>query len=523
MIHMIPILYDSNEVNFDSNGLGRLRDCISCKVTEERNGIYECDFEYPIDGANFDLIQIGRIVGVSHDAVTVPRTVHYRGPLTDEQNDLITDENGAVFTGPGTKEVPDYDIQPFDIVSYSRPIEGIVTFHCTHISYRQSKMVTYASNITSLSSALQALKGVFFPADPLGNESTGNPFTYVTDMTSTGYVAAFDGTPRTIRSLLGGVEGSILDTYGGEYEWDKWTVTLHRERGVQRDFSIRYGVNMTKFQDDTDCAEAFNTCVPFWKSGTYVLRGGEVSSGQSVYGSGDKCLPLDLTDKFETQPSVAQLQTMATKVMNEKQPYLPKQTINVDFIRLQDEAGFDDFDRLLECKLCDSVKVIFPGYGMSAYYKIVKTTWNVLLDRYDEMELGNLSTTLAEALGIDSGGPEAAAVRAVVVEQGTSGIWTYRKWSDGVSECWGLTSASYPMTSGYGSAYYTTGGITFPSGLFISEPTLIANRQGRTPVGIIIISPYEVTSTYAYYFVADVGVAHTESVGLAFYAAGRWQ
>ena len=482
---MIPILYDSNEANFNSNGLGRLRDTIEAKVVEERNGVYELDFSYPIDGANFDLIQIGRIVGVTH-----------------EESD---------------------DIQPFDIISYSRPIEGVVTFHCTHISYRQSKMVTYASNITSLASAFQALRNVFYPTEPLGPGTSGNPFTYSTNMASTGYIAAFDGTPRTIRSILGGMEGSILDTYGGEYEWDRWSVILHSARGIQRDFSIRYGVNMTKFQDDTDCAETFNTCVPFWKSGTYVLRGGEVSSGQNAYGSGNKCLPLDLTDKFETQPSVAQLQTMAAKVMNEKQPYLPKQTINVDFIRLQDEAGFDEFDRLLECKLCDSVKVIFPGYDMSAYYKIVKTTWNVLLDRYDEMELGNLSTTLAEALGIDSGGPEAAAVRAVVVEQGTSGIWTYRKWSDGVSECWGLTSASYPMTSGYGSAYYTTGGITFPSGLFVSEPTLIANRQGRTPVGIIIISPYEVTSTYAYYFVADIGVAHTESVGLAFYAAGRWQ
>ena len=520
---MIPILYDSNEVIFASNGLCRLRDTIEAKVVEERNGVYELDFSYPIDGANFDLIQIGRIVGVSHDAVTVPRTVHYRGPLTDEQNDLITDENGEVFTGPGTKEVPDYDIQPFDIVSYSRPIEGIVTFHCTHISYRQSKMVTYASNITSLASALGALRSVFFPANPLGQGAGGNPFTYRTDMSVNGYVAAFDGTPRTIRSILGGMEGSILDTFGGEFEWDRWTVILHKARGIQRDFSIRYGVNMTKFQDDTDCGETFNTCVPFWKSGSYVLKGGEVSSGQSVYGSGNKCLPLDLTDKFETQPSVAQLQAMAAKVMNEKQPYLPKQTINVDFVRLQDEAGFDEFDRLLECKLCDSIKVIFPGYDMSAYYKIVKTTWNVLLDRYEDMELGNLSTTLSEALGIDASGPEVASVKAVVVEQGTNGIWTYRKWSDGTAECWGVTSAEYDMSTAYGGAFYSTGGITFPSGLFVSEPTLIANRQGRTPVGIIIISPYEVTSTYAYYFVADIGVTHTESVGIAFYAAGRWQ
>lgn len=149
--------------------------------------------------------------------------------------------------------------------------------------------------------------------------------------------------------------------------------------------------------------------------------GGEVSSGQGVIGNSDKCAPLDLTDKFEDQPTVAQLQTMAETVLSESQPYLPKQTISVDFIRLQDEAGFDQFDSLLECKLCDSVKVIFPGYGMSAYYKIVKTTWNVLLDRYESMELGNLSTTLAEALGITDSGVSkdtSASISSGVLEFG---------------------------------------------------------------------------------------------------------
>lgn len=357
MIIMIPILYESNETLFTSNGLGRLRDCVSCLCYEERNGIYEVDFEYPITGANFDLIQLGRIIGVTHD-----------------ESD---------------------DIQPFDIVSYSRPIDGVVTFHCTHISYRQSKMVSYASGITSLADAFQAFDDTCYPS--------GNPFTYFTDKESTGYVAAFDGTPRSIRSLLGGVEGSILDAYGGEYEWDKFFVRLHSARGQQRNFSIRYGVNMTDFQDDTDYSEAYNTCVPFWTSSDGVtVIGGEVSSGHGIIGNSDKCVPLDLSDKFETQPTVSDLENMAASLMASNRSYLPSQNIKVDFIRLQDEAGFDQFDSLLQCKLCDSIKVIFPNYGMSAYFKIVKTTWNVLLDRYDEMELGNLSTTLAEALGISN-------------------------------------------------------------------------------------------------------------------------
>ena len=64
---MLPILFEKDEINFATNGLARLPDCISCSCVEERNGIYEVDFEYPVDGANFDLIQCGRIIGVTHD------------------------------------------------------------------------------------------------------------------------------------------------------------------------------------------------------------------------------------------------------------------------------------------------------------------------------------------------------------------------------------------------------------------------------------------------------------------------
>lgn len=483
---MIPILYESTETLFTSNGLGRLRDCISCVVTEERNGIYEVGFEYPVNGANFDLIQLGRIIGVTHD-----------------ESD---------------------DIQPFDIVSYSRPIDGVVTFHCTHISYRQSKMVSYASGINSLADAFQAFDDTCYPS--------GNPFTYFTDKTSTGYCAAFDGTPRSIRSLLGGVEGSILDAYGGEYEWDKFFVRLHSARGVQRNFSIRYGVNMTDFQDDTDYSEAYNTCIPFWKSSDgVVVMGGEVSSGQSIIGNGDKCVPLDLTDKFESQPTTSDLESVASSLMSANRPYLPSQTIKVDFIRLQDEAGFDQFDSLLQCKLCDSIKVIFPHYGMSAYFKIVKTTWNVLLDRYDEMELGNLSTTLAEALGVSSsasgfsGGSGSTDAKAVVVESGSNGIWNYRKWSDGTAEAWALYADTLQLTTSYGGVvFYAQPVIALPSGLFIAEPRVTATRQGRERMGIVIVSPYSVTTTEIGMFVGNIGVQYPNAVvGIGIHAFGRWK
>ena len=350
---MIPILYESTEAAFISNGLGRLRDCISCVVTEERNGIFECDFEYPISATDYDQIKLGRIIGVTHD------------------------DSG--------------DVQPFDIVSASKPIDGVVTFHAVHISYRLSFQTVTASSVNSLASAF-----ILF-----GNVSI-TPFSYWTDKTSTGYLASADGIPKSVRSMLGGIEGSVLDAYGGEYEWDRFTVRLYESRGQYRDFAIRYGVNMLDYTEETDASETWSSCIPYWTDGTEVVVGSKQNSGGTTITGRDQCIPLDVSDKFEEKPTAAQVEAAARSYMSSNVPYLPTQTINVSFVRLQDMSEYAGFSNLLTCNLCDTIKVIFPDYKTSADFKIVKTVWDVLSDRYDSMELGTLSTTLAEALGISN-------------------------------------------------------------------------------------------------------------------------
>lgn len=411
---MIPILYDKNETLFVSNGLGRLRDVISCVVTEERNGVYEADFEYPIDGANYDLIQIGRIIGITHDESE--------------------------------------DIQPFDIVSFTRPIDGIVTFHCTHISYRQSYMTITGSNINSLADAFTLLSS----AEP------NNPFTYQTDKISTGYLASADGVPKTVRSMLGGVEGSILDTYGGEYEWNKWTVILHNSRGTVRNFAIRYGVNMLDYNEELDSQGTYSSCIPYWTDGSTTIVGDKQDSGGSTVTGRGECVPLDVSERFEEQPTKADVEAMALSIMDSKNPMIPSQTIHVEFVRLQD-LGYEGLENLLQCKLCDTVKVVFPFYNTSSEFKIVKTVWDVLQDRYESMELGDLSVTLSEALGIAQGAETSNSPR--IVEQGTSGVWTYKKWSDRTYEAVYSTGFALDAGSAWGGFYYhkTTYGIALPS------------------------------------------------------------
>ena len=392
---MIPILYEKSETDFNSNGLGRLRDCIRCEVTEERHGIYECEFEYPINGLHYKDIILGRIIAVEHD------------------------ESG--------------NVQPFDIYAYSKPINGVVTFKAWHISYRQRRLVVAGTNINSLEEAFAML----------GGSAPNNPFSYDSDMSKDGYMSAADGVPRSVREMLGGVEGSILDVYGGEYEFDKFQVYLWRSRGENRDFTIRYGVNMTDFLEEMDYSDSYTAVIPYWTGEDIVVKGSMVSSGSGGYDGRESCVALDLSDKFETQPTVAQLESAGESFLTSNQPMLPSRNVKVDFVRLQDSDEYIQFSNLQHCKLCDSVRVVFPMYGIEGSMKIVRVVWDVLLERYLEMELGNLSTTLSEALGITSG---------------SASVTTYGgKLVDGSSSLPSSLSAGIDLYTQYGSISLSAG------------------------------------------------------------------
>lgn len=358
---MIPILFEKTEELFTSNGIGRLVDCIECKVTEELNtGVYECDFQYPVTGELYSEITLGRIIGVTHDD-----------------------------TG---------DLQPFDIVSCSKPIDGVVSFHAVHISYRLARYIAKVPQQT-VSDNLKA-SNMFDNAYPQLNVGR---FTYHIGSIISGYMAATaDGLPRSVREWIGGVAGGYLDTYGGEVVWDKFDVYFVASRGTFQDFQIRYGVNMMDYKEEQDGQETYTLAIPFWKGQGNLVVGGLVDSGLTPYDR-QLCVAMDLTDKFETEPTTAQLDAEALSIMTSGQPNLPRRSIEVDFVRLQDLEDYSDYSDLAHCELGDSITVIFPMYNITGTFRIVKVIWDALRDRFDTMTLGSLQTTLAEALGVGGG------------------------------------------------------------------------------------------------------------------------
>lgn len=357
---MIPILYDRTEASFTSNGLGRLSSCIRCIVTEERNGVYECEFDYPVTGVLFSEIEEGRIIACTHD------------------------EQG--------------DIQPFDIYGRSEPINGVVTFYAHHISYRQNEITVKPFTAGSATEAIAKIKS---------QSINTNPFTYWTNKSVT---ASFvSEAPKNARDLLMGEEGSMLDVFGtGEYEFDKFNVKLYLHRGQDTNVSIRYGKNLADFQNEYDVSEAYTAVVPYWLG--EVSEGEEsvqtlvmlpelfISSGHSVPSGREVVVPMDLSDEFEDAPTVSELRSTATSRLNSSDAWEANQTVTVDFVQLWQTEEYKEYAPLQRLKLCDTCGVFVPMYDTALRAKVIKVVYNVLLDRYDEMELGDKPTSYAAVL-----------------------------------------------------------------------------------------------------------------------------
>ncbi len=378
---MIPILFQKTESSFTSNGLGRLSDAISCVVTEERNGQYELEMVYPLGGNLYDLIDTDMIIGA------IPSV-------------------GA-------------SLQAFDIYAISRPLMGKVTINARHISYRLSHIVTTGANVaasgTACATALNSLK-----TNAILASGQTFPFTFETDVTT---VAKFAKTvPASVRSRLGGSEGSILDQYGGEFEWDNFKVKLHKNRGVNSNVTIRYGKNLTDLTQDESVEGTITGCIGYWRSeDTTVVGTVQLAANHSEYVR-EKVVSVDFTSQLgtETVPTVEAVNNIASIYVNRHN--LPNVNMKVSLIDLSKTEEYKEYAPLEELHLCDYVGVEFEKLGVSQYARVIKTVYNVLEDKYDSLEIGdNISTlfsTITDSL--------AAEIDAVSFEALNATAWLTR-------------------------------------------------------------------------------------------------
>lgn len=385
MVDNLITLFDVNETQFSTNGLGSLCNATSCVVVENRNGEYELEMTYPINSEasgsdDFILMDDHRDIITDFNSSNVSIATR---PLTYEEIKF----NRIIFTKPN----PYADPQPFRIYAISKPIDGIITINAQHISYDLSGVSVSPFTAGGVADAFVKLK----------TKAVGNcPFTFWTDKTSTSTMT--NSVPSSMRSLLGGSEGSILDLYGGEYEFDKFTVKLHNHRGTNRGVSIRYGKNLTDIKQDENCSEVYTAIYPYYyaetDAGNVLVELDEKTINVEGEFDHTRIMTVDLTEYFESVPTKDELRYVAQLYLNAYNIGTPDISLTVSFVPLSDSEEYKDYSLLERVMLCDTVNVEFPKMKISATAKCISTKYDVLSNKYISIELGNARSDLASTI-----------------------------------------------------------------------------------------------------------------------------
>lgn len=375
---MIPKLFTATATSFASLGIGALTDTIECYITEERNGSFEGVLRYPITGVHYSDIALRSII------VAKPN-------FTD-------------------------DPQPFRVYDISKPLNGIVTIRFRHISYDLSGYPVAPFTASTLSAALAGL---------ITNCPISCPFTLTTTRSVTATFKA--DVPSSIRSWFGGKAGSLLDVYGGEWSYNGFTAKLETSRGENRGVTIRYGKNLTDLTQEENNANVYTGVYPYWVDSygenlvqldEKIVNNTETQKYAGATYDYARILPVDLSARFEEAPSKAQLRSAAISYIEENEIGTPKVNLRVGFAQLSSLVK----DRV---DLCDTVTIQFERLGVSATAKCIRTRWNVLLDRYDEITLGDAKANLAETIVTTKQAAERAVNKSALetaIDQATAQI-----------------------------------------------------------------------------------------------------
>lgn len=340
---MFPILYDSIVTGTvpDHYGIGVLKDALSCEITEERNGEYELTLKYPSSGAY--------------------------------ANYLVT--RAIIKAKPNFTDDP----QLFRIYKVGKEIGSSFSVYARHISYDLSGFPITTGSASNVGDALTLLN----------NQASG--YTFTTDKSVHANFTV--DKPSSVRSWFGGKAGSILDLYGpGEWKYNNFTCQFLANRGQDRGVTIRYGKNLTKLENIDDSSSLVTSIMAFWQStdeNPVTIISDAISTGATL--DVTACQVIDASESYENQPTKAQLNTYVNNYISSHITNRVQKNIKLDFAQIS---------KLLKDRvdLCDTVHIIYEDYGISATAKCIKTTWDVLQDKYTEIELGEARTNIADTI-----------------------------------------------------------------------------------------------------------------------------
>lgn len=353
---MIPVLYPSTATAFTTRGLGELPDALSCTVTSERNGIRYLEMEYPTNGLHYSDIAIGRIIlaAVSHQS---------------------------------------YDIFVIESIEYS--IDGTIEiyapcFACMRLTsairFSDENEYTWTKGDGAtgddVHDIMAALDNVIRPL--LTRYTDGN--VTVPGMAFRGDFSLLSGSSVTVnwgkeKPTAFEVVQAVADALGGEINWNGNRVTINKEIGEDTGLEIRYGTNMTALDAETD-GEPYATAV-MPKDSTDLSEYAQAAT-PGVF----PFFRLAVADLTGTTASayLVNAQTLKTAIKVQFDPY--GNTTNVE----------TDVEWLHRLGVHDIVTVVHPQLGLKQKAKIVKAVYNVLTERFESVDVGEVMQDITDTI-----------------------------------------------------------------------------------------------------------------------------
>lgn len=379
--NLVAILYKANETDFSNLGLGVLNEAISILITEERNGIFELEMKYPTTANRFKDLKLDRLIKA-------------------DANHKLKD-------------------QRFKIIRISKPMDGVVTVFAEHISYLSQDLalkpsVIYAGNANV---ALTTWKN---------NMVDAHPFTVYSDIATAGSGKWSIKDLENARQALGGISGSILDSYGGEYEFDNYDIRLYANRGRQSDMLIAYGRNLTELTQEETIDSTFTSIYPYTvtteNETDTILTLPEYFVDSQYVGNfaRRKIMKVDFSQDGVT--TVEQLRAKANSYIVANGIGIPKVNLKVKYIDLAKSLDYKDTQSIEEVNLCDWVTVYFENFDIQTNAKIIKVVWDEILNQYDSIEIGEARANLTNAVNTAIDGKlETITQNLITVERAANG------------------------------------------------------------------------------------------------------
>ena len=346
---MTPILLKADA----KTKMGWLSECTACEVTEERNGVYELELVYPI--------------GAAH------------------ANDIVTD--CYIKAKPNQTSAN----QLFHIYKVSKPINGEFTVYAEHVSYILSGYPV--PTVSASGNAQVAINAILTAAKNQLGKATG--FTAATtDITLS---SSINLSNVSARAALGGVEGSVLYTYGGEYEFDNYTIKLHKSRGKDNGVRIAYGKNMTELKCDVDMSASYTGIFGYVKTDDISLTSSYNVTNTS--GISTRILVRDFSSDFGgNAPTQSSLDAAVKKYAEDNDINSIKASVTVSFVNLAQSPEYANIAPLETVNLCDTVTVYHKELGVNIKAKVIKTVYDTIAEKYTKIELGSARTNMSSII-----------------------------------------------------------------------------------------------------------------------------